>query len=113
MSEQPATERTAEKVEEKATAAPVQCLGDVLKSLTGKVVTMVNPKSLEDAPMGYQLTTGFYRAKILAVTDEVLSVATELVHKGKQVSKEPVKQFIPLWSIKRISIMKSDILVHL
>ncbi|MFG0320166.1 MAG: hypothetical protein ACF8XB_23035 [Planctomycetota bacterium JB042] len=108
MSEQPAAERTAEKV-----SNPVETLADVLKSLHGKVVTMVNPESLEDAPMGYQLTTGFYRAKILGVTDQLLTVATELVHKGREGTKEPVKQFIPLARIKRISFAKSDILVHI
>ena len=90
-----------------------QSFGDVFKSLIGKVITFVNPESLEDAPMGYQLTTGFYRAKILAVNPDFVTVATELLHKGREATKEPVRQFIPLKAVKRISIAKSDILIHL
>lgn len=91
----------------------VQSLKDILSSLVGKVVTMVNPESLENAPMGYQLTTGFYRAKVLAIHDDMVSVATELVHKGRETTKEPVRQFIPFERIKRISFAKSDVLVHI
>ncbi len=86
---------------------------EVIRSLVGKVVTMVNPESLEDAPMGYQLTTGFYRAKILSVQDDFATIATELLHKGKETVREPVKQFIPLTRIKRVTIAKSDVLLHL
>ena len=86
---------------------------DVLKSLIGQIVTMVNPESFEDAPMGSRLTTGFYRAKVLAVGGDFLTVATEFVHKKGEKAKEPVKQFIPLHQVKRISLMKSDKLIHL
>jgi len=109
MSENPAPEKVAQKT----AAAPMGSLSDVLSSLHGKVVTMVNPESLEDAPMGYQLTTGFYRAKILSVTPDLVTFATELVRKGREAAKEPVKQFIPIHRIKRISVAKSDILVHI
>ncbi len=95
------------------TTPQVHGLGDILRSLAGKVVTMVNPESLENAPMGYQLTTGFYRAKVLAVHDDMVSIATELVHKGRETTKEPVRQFIPFDRIKRISFAKSDVLVHI
>lgn len=108
---QPANE--AQKVD---TASPEKTPGsfaEVLRSLTGKVVTFVNPESLEDAPMGYQLTTGFYRAKIIGVQDDFIIVATELLHKGRDATKEPVRQFIRLSSIKRISIAKTDTLVHI
>ncbi|MFH0946542.1 MAG: hypothetical protein V2A76_15205 [Planctomycetota bacterium] len=90
-----------------------QSFADVFRSLLGKVITCVNPESLEDAPMGYQLTTGFYRVKILAVNPDFVTVATELVHKGRDATKEPVRQYIPLEAVKRISIAKSDILIHL
>ena len=94
-------------------APELNLFADVIRSLTGKVVTMVNPQSLEDAPMGYQLTTGFYRAKIINVNEDFATVATELLHKGKETVKEPVKQFIPLRRIRRVTVAKSDILLHL
>lgn len=112
MSDKPAPEKVAEKTAEVPTAS-MHSMADVLASLKGKIVTMVNPESLEDAPMGYQLTTGFYRAKILTVSDQMVIVGTELVRKGREAAKEPVKQFIPIHRIKRISIAKSDILVHI
>jgi hypothetical protein len=86
-------------------------MSDVLKSMTGRLVTMVNPQSLEGAPMGYRLTTGFYKAKIRAVAPEMLTVATEFV--PHHAEKEPVKQFIPIASIKRVSVMKQEIMIHL
>ena len=84
----------------------------VLQSLIGKVVTIVNPESFEDAPVGNRLTTGFYRAKVIGVKGDYVSVATEYVHKRGD-SKEPVKQFIPLSQIKRVSLMKSDRIIHI
>ena len=84
----------------------------VLKSLVGKVVTIVNPESFEDAPVGNRLTTGFYRAKVIGVQADYVAVATEYVHK-RGGSKEPVKQFIPLTQVKRVSLMKSDRIIHI
>jgi len=84
----------------------------VLEGLVGKVVTVVNPESFEDAPVGNRLTTGFYRAKVIGVNGDYVCVATEYVHQ-RGGSKEPVKQFIPLSHIKRVSLMKSDRIIHL
>ena len=109
------TEKTEAK-EIKPTPAPAAQPKDfrgVLESLVGKVVTMVNPESFEDAPVGHRLTTGFYRSKVVAVSDDYMTVATEFVRRRGEQGKEPVKQFIPIHSIKRISLMKGDRLIHL
>ena len=74
---------------------------------------MANPESLEDTPMGYQLTTGLYRAKVASVRDDFLSVQCELVRKGKETKKEAVRQFIPVERIKRISIASGEVILHL
>ncbi len=95
-----------------ATAQMPQTFEAVLRSMVGKVVTFVNPESYEDAPVGYRLTTGFYKAKVVAVGDDYLSVATELIHKRGEKETEPVRQFIPMAQIKRISIMKGERLIH-
>ena len=50
-----------------AGAAAPSTFQKVLESLTGKVVTLVNPESYEDAPVGRRLVAGFYRGKVLAV----------------------------------------------
>lgn len=86
---------------------------EMLKVLTGQIVTMANPESYEDAVAGHRLTTGFYKAKILGVGEDYLSVATEYKHAKGEIKKEPVKQFIPFHSIKRISVMKSQRVIHL
>ena len=107
----------SESTDEIQPAAPPQQLPDtfqgVLASLQGQVVTFVNPESYEDAPIGHRLTTGFYRGKVGAVTSDYFTVAVEYVHKRAK-EKEPVKQFIPISRVKRISLMKGgDRLIHL
>ena len=85
----------------------------ILESLVGKTITMANPESLEDAPMGQHLTTGFYRAKILSVGKDYICVATEYQRRGREKIKEPVKQFIPIAAVKRISLMKTGAFIHI
>ncbi|PIE21887.1 MAG: hypothetical protein CSA62_15215 [Planctomycetota bacterium] len=98
--------------EKKPLAKDPASFTEFLSSLVGRVVTFANPESLEDAAMGYVLKTGFYRTKLLAVHNDYFCVAAELVHKGKETRKEPVRQFIPMSAIKRVTVGKSDILVH-
>ncbi|MHC4933395.1 MAG: hypothetical protein ACYTGV_14525 [Planctomycetota bacterium] len=101
---------------EKAAAKPVmenQSFVDVLMSMMGKVVTVVNPESYESAPVGHQLREGFYPAKVVGVGRDYLVVVTEYVKKGKDARKEPVKQYIPVEKIKRLSLMKNERLIHL
>lgn len=86
---------------------------DVLKSLLGETVTMVNPQSYEDAPHGHQIRAGFYRAKLVGLGHDYLIVVAEYVHADNQGSKEPAKQYIPVDKIKRISLTKSEQLIHI
>ncbi len=86
---------------------------DVLKSFIGKVITVVNPESYEDAPLGHDIRKGWYPAKPVGMGVDYLIVVTEYKHAGKKATKEPVKQFIPLARIKRISQMKSELLIHI
>ena len=85
---------------------------EVIEPLVGKVVTVVNPESYEDAPVGHRLTTGFYLAKVVGLGDDMITLVTEYVH-PQEKSKEPVKQFVPLNKIKRISFMKSERIIHI
>ena len=85
---------------------------DLLKSLLGKTVTMVNPESYEEAPVGHQIRAGFYRAKPVGLGRDYLVVATDFVH-GRAGQKEAVRQYIPFAQIKRVSVMKSEVLIHL
>ena len=79
----------------------------------GQVVTIVNPESYEDAPVGHQIRAGFYRAKLIGLGNDYVILATELVHQGKESAKEPVRQYIPLDKVKRISVLKGEKLLHI
>jgi hypothetical protein len=50
---------------------------------------------------------------VLNVADDYITVVSEFTHGGKSGKKEPVKQFIPLTCVKRVSVMKTDRLIHL
>jgi hypothetical protein len=86
---------------------------DLFAPLLGKLVTVVSPESFEDAPLGRQLRSGFYRAKLIGLGKDYITLLTEYQHRGKQARKEPAKQFIPLGQIKRLSMMKSELIVHI
>ncbi len=85
---------------------------DIVKDLVGKAVTIVNPESFEHAPVGYTLKPGFYRAKVVGIGNDYLIFVTEL-SKPKGGGKEPVKQYLPISQIKRVSMMKGDRLIHI
>lgn len=84
---------------------------DILKALIGKTITVVNPESYEAAPVGYKLTTGFYRGKLTAIGRDYLVMLTEF--ERKKGNPEPVKQYIPIGHIKRVSLLKSERVLHL
>jgi cytochrome c oxidase assembly protein subunit 15 len=88
-------------------------INDVLKSLIGHAVTVVNPESFEKMPVGYQIKPGFYRAKVSGMGNDYLVLLTEQKKPGKEEKGEPVKQYIALSCIKRVSLMKSDRMIHL
>jgi hypothetical protein len=79
----------------------------------GKTVTVVNPESYEDAPIGHTLKAGFYRAKVSGAGKDYITVVTEYKKAGKGGGAEPVKQFIPLTRVKRVSVMKQELVIHI
>jgi hypothetical protein len=107
------SEQTATETEQQKSAPEIHSFLDVLRSLKGKIVTVANPESLEDSPMGYQLTTSVYKAKVLGVGNDFVTLACELARKGRDAVKEPVKQFVPLERVKRVSVAKSEVIVHI
>ena len=111
MSEQ--TEDTGARPEAGGATIEDRDYVDILKALAGKVVTIVNPESYEAATVGHTLTTGFYRGKVLHVGIDYITLATEFVHKTTTKEKEPVRQYLPIASIKRISLMRTERLIHL
>ncbi len=85
----------------------------ILKALIGKKCTVVNPESYEAAPMGFQLKEGFYTGKIGGMGQDYVVFNTVIATSKKEGGKSPVKQFIPIGRIKRISLMKDNYILHL
>ena len=85
----------------------------VLKALMGKKVTIVNPESYEAAPVGFRLKEGFYDGKITGVGTDFITLATVFASGKKEGGNQPVKQFIPIVRIKRLSMMKDAIVFHM
>ena len=87
---------------------------EVLKSLVGKQVTIVNPESFEAAPMvGFHLKEGFYKGKITAIGNDYLVFQTLVTLSKKEGGQQPVQQFIPVPRLKRVSVMKSGVFLHI
>ena len=90
---------------------------DLLRSLIGQPVTIVNSESYEDAPVGHQLRPAFYRAKPVRMGEDYLVLVGVFVHPrsgaGSDPTKEPIRQYIPLARIKRVSILETEWLIHL
>ena len=85
----------------------------ILTALIGKKVTIVNPESYEAAPVGFTLKEGFYDGKVAGLGRDYLVLSTVFVTSKKEGGKQPVKQFIPLQRIKRISLTKDSAYLHL
>lgn len=97
-------------------APPIpKCYRDVFAALTGKVVTIVNPESFEEAAVGHKLTTSFYRGKILGVGEDHFRLQTVFKkHGGKaDADTEAVVQYVPFQQVKRVSVMKTESVIHL
>ena len=113
-----ATPETTTDTDAQPAAAPAKPMIEdrdfqsVLKALLGKPVTVVNPESFETAPMGWQLKEGFYTGRVTGLGKDFMVLQTEITA-SKKDGKQPVKQFIPLSRIKRISIMKGNNFLHI
>ncbi len=86
---------------------------DILKSFVGKTVTVVNPESYEGAPIGYALKTGFYKAKVSGMGRDYIVLITEFAPAGRKAINEPAKQFVPIANVKRVSMTKSERILHI
>ena len=86
---------------------------DVLRTILGKVVTIVNPESYEDAPLGHTIRKGWYPARAVGLGQDYLILVTEYKHGGNIAGAEPVKQYIPVHRIKRVSVTRTEVLIHL
>ena len=77
------------------------------------MVTVANSESYEDATIGHRLGAGFYDARVVEVREDFIIIATEYHHVRGHGNDEPVKQFIPFSRVKRVSVMKSEKILHI
>jgi len=99
--------------EQESATTEARSFHDVLKGLVGKPVTVVNPESYEDAPVGHTIKASFYKAKVTGMGSDYITVITEFKQAGKGAAVKPVKQFMPIDRIKRISVLKGEVLIHI
>jgi hypothetical protein len=107
------TDTQQETSHERTGAGKLDTFSDILMALVGHVVTVANSESYEDAPVGHRLGAGFYKAKVIEMKGDHLILGTQFRHSSGHGEDEPVKQFVPLTRIKRVSVMKSEKILHI
>lgn len=88
-------------------------INEVCKSLTGQVVTVINPQSYIPTLTGYKIDVQTYKAKVLSYEDGTLKILTEYMSDPHKKVKEKAFQFIPGSQIRRITISQSERFISL
>ena len=86
---------------------------DILKSLEGQIVSVVNPQSYIRTLTGYTVDLETYNAKVISSEKGTLKLLTEYVHDPHRNVKEKGLQFIPMDRVKRIGISKTEKFIFL
>ncbi len=96
------------------TATEVKTFNDILHSIVGKVVTVINPESYRATPLGYKLDTQYYKGKVKMMGPDYIVLLTEWIpDPKKKEDRETVTQYIPLDKVKRVSILPKEVLFHM
>ncbi len=86
----------------------------ILERHLGKEFMVVNPESFEDSAFGHQLHAAWYHAKLVALGIDFAVLVMEYQHgSGKSATKEPCEMYVPMAKIRRVSIMKSERILHI
>ena len=88
-------------------------LQDVLRSLVGQVVKVINPQSYIPTITGYKISSEVYKAKVVSLENGTVKILTEVMSDPHKNIKEKALQYIPVDQIKRVTISKSDRLISL
>jgi len=92
----------------------VEHFADAFDRLVGKQVIVADPESLEETLVGHQIVKSVYHATVSYRAEDCLALARPFVHRrGTVESKETVEQLIPLSRIKRLTLMKGQVVLHL
>ncbi len=89
----------------------------LLRSLVGKTVTVIDPESYEEAPVGHRIQAAIYKAQLLGVGDDYITLASQFVHRGPGAvngsKRETIRHYVPLDRIKRVSLLAKQAMIHL
>jgi hypothetical protein len=85
-----------------------ESISEVLESLIGHVVTVINPHSYIPTITGYKIDAEAYGAKIVSINNGMMKVVTELLSDPHKNVKEKAVQFIPTGEIKGITLSKKS-----
>jgi len=94
-------------VQKKANSNKIGSMEDILNSLVGHVVTVLNPQTYIRTITGYKIDSTTYKAKAISCKEGILRLATEYVSDPHSKEREKAQQFVPVDQIKRIMISKS------
>ena len=86
---------------------------EALRSLTGKLITVSTPDSLQAVPMGYQIKPSCYKAKVLKVFDGMAVLAAEGSKRPNEPKPATLKQYLALSAVRRICVGKDELHLHL
>jgi len=104
------TEPEASTESTETTISDLRSIDAVLRTLIGKTAIVSTTDSLESIPLGYQIKPSWYRAKLVDVTDTMLVIVTVTTQKNEKI---PLKQFLPISTVKRICVGKGHLHLHL
>ncbi|MBU0755873.1 MAG: hypothetical protein KJ645_12085 [Planctomycetes bacterium] len=81
---------------------------EVLKTLIGQVITVINPSSYIRTLTGFRIDAETYQAKVISSENGTLRILIETISNPQKNSKEKAYQYIPIEQIKHVQVSKSE-----
>jgi hypothetical protein len=86
---------------------------DLLKTLIGQVITVINPHSYIPTLTGFRIDAETYKAKVLSTENGTLRVLIEYISNPREQTKEKAFQYIPIKQIRHVQVSNSEKLLML
>ena len=88
----------------------------LLASLVGRTVTVIDPESFEEAPIGHQIRPASHRMKLTEMLADHIVLVGEFVHHRpggpRDGKKGHVTHYVPITKIERVSLLDGELLIH-
>jgi hypothetical protein len=82
----------------------IDSLEEILGSLVGQVITVINPQTYTPTLTGYKIDSSAYRAKVMSCENGILRLLFEFLCDPHRKTKEKAQQFVPVDQVKRVMI---------